>query len=130
MRGLWYSRQRHQARQRMVMGVVLRNLRLRRKDREKERAMNLADVLHYLSTIKDLVHVVETDDPGLGQHLKNMSAVLQEHMDRIKDSGSIEGNAEEKVGEVVQAVKDAAPSANTQPSSPSPPAPVEVKPVE
>ena len=92
--------------------------------------MNLADVLHYLSTIKDLVHVVETDDPGLGQHLKNMSAVLQEHMDRIKDSGSIEGNAEEKVGEVVQAVKDAAPSANTQPSSPSPPAPVEVKPVE
>src|SRR5215469_1447631 len=127
MQGLWYLRQRHQARQRMVMEVVLR---LRRKDRE--RAMHLADVLHYLSTIKDLVHVVETDDPSLGQHLKNMSAVLEEHMNRIKDSGQIEGNAEEKVGEVVQAVKDAAPSANTQgqSSSPSPPAPVEVKPIE
>src|SRR5215469_1657454 len=128
MQGLWYLRQRHQARQRMVMEVVLR---LRRKDRE--RAMHLADVLHYLSTIKDLVHVVETDDPSLGQHLKNMSAVLEEHMNRIKDSGQIEGNAEEKVGAVVQAVKDAAPSAQgdpTQPSLPSPPAPVEVKPVE
>jgi len=81
--------------------------------------MNLADVLHYLSTIKDLVHVVETDDPGLGQHLKNMSSVLEEHMNRIKDSGGVEGNAEEKVGEVVQVVKNAAPSASQSQSSAS-----------
>lgn len=81
--------------------------------------MELKDVLHYLSTIRDLFHVVETDDPGLAMHLKNMTAVVSEHMDRIKGSGQIEGNAEEKVGEVVQAVKDAAPSAS-QPQGSAP----------
>jgi len=92
--------------------------------------MELSDVFHYLNVIRDVAKAIETDDPALTQHLSYITGIVEGHTSAALASGAITQDATSRVGEVVQAVKDAAPSASTQDSSPNPPAPVEVKSIE
>ena len=120
----------------MVMEVVVRNLRLRRrrKDRERDRVMELSDVFHYLNVIRDVAKAIETDDPALTQHLSYITGIVEGHTSAALASGAITQDATNKVSDAVQAVKDTAPSASTQDTSTqdssSAPPELEVKPVE